>query len=289
MPAKKETIDEQDVISWVLHALKIVIGDESIREEILMHYHPGLHRGNITKLRKIDSKNHKNHAFTFDAFVDFSQDDAIEKKNNEMRKYLSEIINMNGTIVFTATNVQRDEDDFETHFQTFIVDNDDKIVYAIDPAYDKTVVKTKKSKNILASGQGIYYAEVAHETVKPFFESHQYAFKLIPLSSPAQIAYDDVFCQSWSLYILNSVLEKDKDGIPIYKNIEEFQIPESQIEKYSVILEFYKKIFKGIPSLKKYLKTEYDGEINDAMVEDSPFLKVNPSKILLSMTKEDMQ
>ena len=53
---------------------------------------------------------------------------------------------MNGTIVFTATNVQRDEDDFETHFQTFIVDNDDKIVYAIDPAYDKTVVKTKNRR-----------------------------------------------------------------------------------------------------------------------------------------------
>lgn len=289
MPAKKETIDEQDVISWVLHALKIVIGDESIREEILMHYHPGLHRGNITKLRRIDPKNHKSHAFTFNAFVDFSQDDAIEKKNNEMRKYLSEIIKMTGTIVFTATNVQRDEDDFETHFQTFIVDNDDKIVYAIDPAYDKTVVKTKKSKNILAYGQGIYYAEVAHETVKPFFESHQYTFKFIPLSSPAQIIHNDVFCQSWSLYILNSVLEKDKDGIPIYKNIEEFQIPESQIEKYSVILQFYKKIFNDYAPLKGYLKNEYDGEIAETMVKNTPFLKVNPSKILLNMTKEDMQ
>lgn len=288
-----ESYKKEDAISWVLHALKIIIGDEDIRQEILTHYHPRLHHGNITKLKKIDPKHHKAHIFTFNAFVDFtkgdSNEEAIEKKRNVMRNYMSKIIEMDGTIVFTATNIQQDDADFETHFQTFIIDNADKTVYIIDPAFDKTVdknsAKYKRSKTILVSGQGIYYAEVAHEVVKPFFEEENYNVKFISLSHPAQIQTNDVFCQSWSLFILNSVL--DADDMPLYKTINEFVIPEPQIEKYGMILAFYKRIFRDIPTLKKYLKDEYKGEIKDNLGNDS-LITANPVKILMEMTNEDM-
>lgn len=276
---------KSDAISWTLHALKIVIGDESIREEILMHYHPELHKGNLTKLRRI---NHgKQHIRTFNAFVkqtenDTSFDDALEKKKEDMRDYLSEIVKLDGTIVFTATNIQRDADDFETHFQTFIVDNDNKTVLAIDPAYNKTVLRTNKKNNILVVHQGIYYAEVTHEVIKPFFEEENpdYDFRIVPLSHPAQIEFDDVFCQSWSLFILDSLLSN---------RVAEFEIPDNQIDKYDMILRFYKRAFNDIPILKEYLKNEYKGEIIDNYGKTSPLLKANPAKILMAMTKSDMK
>ena len=278
---------KSDAISWTLHALKIVIGDESIREEILMHYHPELHKGIFTKLRRI---NHgKQHVRTFNAFAkqkkgDTSFDVAIEKKKENIHEYLSEIVKLNGTVVFTATNIQRDADDFETHFQTFIVDNDNKTVLAIDPAYNKTVLRTNKKNNILAVHQGIYYAEVTHEVIKPFFEEEQpdYDFRMVPLSHPAQIAFDDVFCQSWSLFILDSLLSNNSTN-------EEFEIPDKQIDKYDMILRFYKRVFNDIPILKEYLKNEYEGEIIENYGETSPLLKANPAKILMAMTKSDMK
>lgn len=278
---------KEDAISWMLHSLKIIIGDESIRQEILLHYHPKLHRGNIVSLKKIGRRKH--HVYTFDAFVkpEPTFEEGLEIKKNEIRHYLSEIVKMDGVVVFTATNIQQHEADFETHFQTFIVDNDRKIVYAIDPAYDKTVSKPNKKKKILAANQGIYYAEVTHEVIKPFFEENHadYDFQMTPLSHPAQIAFDDVFCQSWSLYILISVLDKmEKDEF-----IGEIQIPETQIEKYDVILGFYKRIFRDIPELKNYLKPEYVGEITDNYGKKSTLLKAIPDKILMQMSKEDME
>ena len=104
---------------------------------------------------------------------------------------------------------------------------------------------------------------------------------MLPLSHPAQIAFDDVFCQSWSLYILDSLLTNPE--------IEEFEIPATQIEKYGMILRFYKRVFKDIPTLKNYLKFEYEGEIIDNFGDDSNFLKENPAKILMEMTKNDME
>jgi hypothetical protein len=146
----------------------------------------------------------------------------------------------------------------------------------IDPAYDK-----KKR-----SGKGIYHAEVAREIVKPFFkflnmdleEEDEYKVRFLKLKNPAQIAHDDVFCQSWSLFILNSLLENDA-----YKTTQEFKIPSSQTDKYSMILKFYKRIFTDIPSLRGYLNAEYEGEVSeDNLLESDPF------KVLMKMTKKDM-
>ena len=44
-----------------------------------------------------------------------------------------------------------------------------------------------------------------------------------------------------------------------------------------------------IPTLKNYLKFEYEGEIIDNFGDDSNFLKENPAKILMEMTKNDME
>lgn len=274
MSKKVKKNDKSTIVSWVLHALKIVLGDESIREEIILHYSPDLHKGNLTKLKRIGNDNHKHHVITFNAFIESGK--TREDKIDKIRDYLEKIVEMPGTVAFTATNVQQDENDFETHFQSFIIDNDAKRVLIIDPAYDKT----KKS------GKGIYHAEIAREILKPFFkflnmdleEEDEYKVRFLKLTNPAQIAHDDVFCQSWSLFILNSLLENDA-----YKSAREFKIPASQMDKYDMILGFYKRIFTDIPSLRGYLNAEYEGE-----VVDDYLLEADPYKVLMSMTKADM-
>jgi len=267
--------------SWVLHAIKITLGYESVRQEILVHYFPTLHRGNITKIRKTGFKNH---VITFDAFIKPGK--TRDEKSQKIQKYLENVVKMSGVVVFTATNIQMDENDFETHYQTFIVDNDNKKVYMIDPANDITVVKTNKSsKKILDSGQGIYYAQVAHETVRPFFEQNtDYDVKMVPLSHPAQIIEDDVFCQSWSLYILIALLSNEA-----YRTTAQFEIPEAQIDKYETILDFYKKLLKDVPSFATQLDEEYTKEINGCVdCDKTKLLKIKPSKWVPKMKKEDM-
>ena len=279
-------IDRPIISSWVLHALKIILGDESIRQQILLHYHPELHKGNITKLKSVGNK--QNHVKTFNAFIEPGK--TREDKFEKIRIFLRTVIKLKGTVVFTASNIQYDEDDVETHYQTFIVDNDAKKVYIIDPANDRTVnkndAKYKKSKTILVSGQGIYYAQVAHEIIKTFFEQNtDYIVELVQLSYPAQIIENDVFCQSWSLYILDQLLENDA-----YKKSAVVKIPETQINKYDKILGFYKRIIRNIPNLSEYLTAEYVGEIQDCV--DCPqeaLLNVDPVKFVLGMTKADMK
>lgn len=282
----KSTVSRSTVSSWVLHAMKIILGDESIRQQILLHYHPKLHYGNITKLRAVGNK--QNHIKTFNAFIEPGK--TREDKFEKIRTFLRTVVTLKGTVVFTAANVQLDEDDAETHYQTFIVDNAMKKVYIIDPANDRTVDKNdkkyKNSKTILVSGQGIYYAQAAHEIIKPFFEENtDYAVELVQLSHPAQIIEKDVFCQSWSLYILDKLLENNG-----YKTTGVVDIPKAQINKYDTILGFYKRIISDIPNLAEYLIAEYEGEIeNCSECRQDELLKIRPDTFLLGMTKADMK
>lgn len=246
---------KQNAISWLLHSIKILLGDESIRRYIILKYNPEL-------------KN-KNHIKTFDAFIKSGK--TREHKHKEIKKYLQAISRLKKDIVvFTATNVQQDEEDIETHFQSFIVDNNNKKVYGIDPAYDKN------EEDFI----GIYYAEILHETIKPFFENKQYAFHLVRLSRPAQTTTDDVFCQSWSLLILLKIME-NKD----YEKDVEFYIPSKKLDKYNMLLEFYKQIFTDMPELLDNLKAEYEGSINDF----PELLEFDSGTLLMSMKKDDMK
>jgi hypothetical protein len=259
-------------ISWLLHSIKILLGDESIRRYIILNDFPKLKHQLKKDIR------------TFDPFV--KKKKTRQDKYKEIEKYLDYVIKLKkGIVVFTATNVQQNDEDNETHFQTFIVDNDDKKVYAIDPAYDKD-----KEDFI-----GIYYAEVTHESIKPFLESKGYEFKFIPLSRPAQSTTNDVFCQSWSLLILLDMLHNNRYKEP---NVE-FKIPKTKPERYQMLLDFYKDIFiHSMPELLDNLQEEYIGSIKECYIEDNPdcpdeaqkekLMKVNIGDLLRKMKKSDV-
>jgi hypothetical protein len=68
-------------------------------------------------------------------------------------------------------------------------------------------------------------------------------------------------------------------------------MPSKQIDKYDIILEFYKKIFTDMPELIGNLDSEYAGTINDLPIEEKgkkQLLAYKPFDLLTSMTKNDM-
>jgi len=108
---------------------------------------------------------------------------------------------------------------------------------------------------------------------------------MVPLSHPAQIIADDVFCQSWSLYILITLLVNQA-----YLTTAQFYVPESQLDKYDTILGFYKRLAAEVPAFSEQLNKEYIDEVKRCTnCNKTKLLKVNPEKWLLRMTKEDME
>ena len=253
-------------ISWLLHSIKILLGDESIRRYIIIKKFPKLKH----KLKK-DIR-------TFNPFV--RKGKTRQDKFKEIENYLEYIIKLKKDIVvFTATNIQQNDEDNETHFQTFIVDNNNKKAYVIDPAYDKN-----EDEFI-----GIYYAEVTHEVIKPFLESKGYKLQFIPLSRPAQSTTNDVFCQTWSLLILLDLLKTKKYEDPHM----EYKIPTTELKCYEMILDFYKDIFiDSMPELLENLQEEYNGSINDndeTEEQKEKLLKIDVAGLLYQMKKSDIK
>lgn len=257
----------EKAISWVLHSIKIVLGDESIRRYIILFYN-----------HEITNKG-KKYIRTFDAFVQKGK--TRQDKADTIIKYCEDICKKKDIVVFTATNIQQNRFDNETHFQSYIVDNNVKKLLVSDPAYDIT----KEGES------GIYMAEVSNEVIIPFFANKGYNTCFVQLTSPAQVCEGDVFCQSWSLYILLQKL-KNKE----YIHDISLEIPDKQINKYDMLLCFYKQIFTDMPELGDNLRTEYEGEILDnrgpskpTKTEKEHFLRFDPIELLMDMSKYEMK
>ena len=256
----------QKAISWLFHSLKIIFGDESIRRYIILFYNPTITNRNKKYIR------------TFDAFVEPGK--TREDKADEINRFCKDILKKKGVTVFTATNIQQNKFDNETHFQSYIVNNCVKKLIVIDPAYDKT-------KDGCA---GIYMAEVSNEVVIPYFTENGYSVQFICLSSPAQICESDVFCQSWSLYILLQKIQNNE-----YLTDVSLEIPVEQLDKYDMLLQFYKQVFTDMPELGDNLRAEYEGEILDTRgptkptkIEKEAYLRFDPVDLLMKLTKYEM-
>jgi len=260
---------QEVAVSWMLHALKIVLGDESIRRYIILYYLPSLVNTSKKCIR------------TFDAFVEAGK--TRNDKINEIVRYCNRMCTKPGLVVFTASNIQRNRYDNETHFQSYIINNYIKQLVVIDPAYDS-------SKPDYA---GIYSAEISHDVIVPFFQRKGYNTAFISLSTPAQVDVDDVFCQSWTLYVLLAKLNNHhKCELIDYR----FDIPENQLDKYDMLLSFYKQLFTDMPELGENLQVEYEGEIIESRgpnrltkMEKEYLLRVDPVDLLLGLTKYEMK
>jgi hypothetical protein len=234
-------------VSWVLYSLRELMGFEDLRQKILeqeLHRIPDLVYGK-----------------TF----------SMEYKTSGLVAYLKKIIKLKDKrVLFTAANLPGiSEDDLgNTHYQTFIVDNRNRSIILIDPARKP-------------SGSGIYPAFVTIEQVEPFFREQGYTIKHVNTSAACQIKMQDVFCQTWSLYLqILSTIDPEK----------RINIPQSQEKKYGILLDFFKHVL-AYPGFCDMLRKQYFEAITNysmANQDKARLLQQDPCYILQNMTPLDM-
>jgi len=234
-------------VSWVLYSLRELMGLEDLRQKIL---HQELH--------------------TIPDLV-YGKTFSMEYKMSGLISYLKKIIKQTDKrVLFTAANLPGiSEDDLgNTHYQTFIVDNRNRSVILIDPARKP-------------SGNGIYPAYVTKEEIEPFFREQGYTVKYVNTSAACQVKMQDVFCQTWSLYLqILSTINPEK----------RINIPQSQEKKYGLLLDFYKHILT-YPGFCDMLRKQYAETITNysmSRAEKTGLLQQDPCLILHSMTARDM-
>lgn len=230
-------------VSWVLYSLREFLGLETIRNSILLKQLrsiPGLVLGRT-----------------------FSQ----EYSEKDLLQYLKAILSQkNKQVLFTAANLP-DINTGETHYQTFVVNTSTKTLIMIDPA--------RKS-----SGKGIYAPKVARDVIRPFFEANGYTVTWIDTTSACQIKLQDVFCQSWSLYLqIQTVLHP---GLQI-------TIPKAQKDKYALLLNFFKSLLT-YEGFCEQLQSEYLESLNNVKnkTDKKRLEKINACAILSAMETNDM-
>ena len=255
-------IEREIQISWVIHAMKEIIGLENLRKYIIEKYYPDIKNKTFIK--------------TFDSFQQY-EIKPFNNKEKEIIEYCEKIIHLKNRVVFTATNIQENADDNETHYQCFILDNENKTLRVINPSQDKTS----------DDGYGIYKPEVAYKTINPFFKKRGYSVEFVELSNAAQMNENDVYCQTWSLYMLLVVL---------INNNKKIKISKYEKKRYNLILTFFKELLQDEYISSLLNETYYqiiDEErkcIKDSGVNFNNIKNINPTKILLSMsTKELME
>lgn len=219
MKNQKPKLD--DVLSsWVLDALRRVFGYQDIRNMILQ-------------------ENIKNKG------VVYGRTFGAEHSKQQLQTYLKDIIDKKGGdekyVLFTASNRAYRS---ETHYQTFVVDYDKKKVWAIDPA-------SKMGE------EGIYSSFATTDTIIPFFVKEGWDAGYVKLTNACQSTIDDVFCQTWSLWLqikfMRALLNKKKK-----KSGEEgvLKVAKPLMDRYKQLLKFYKKSI-AIPEVCQELKKTY--------------------------------
>lgn len=165
------------VVSWILFSIREVMGLKMVRNEILSTLLP----------RAIVDQTVLGETF------------GSESKPVDLDRYMKQVVQLHDSrqrsksfLIFTGINRPQYG---ETHYQGFIVDFHSKTIYVADPARTK-------------DGHGIYKPYLAEQQVIPFFSQHQFHWRYIETIHPCQTSTGDVFCQSWTLYLMITFLSQ---------------------------------------------------------------------------------
>jgi hypothetical protein len=241
-------------ISWILYALRVTCGLTTVRNHIL--------NKKINKLGKY-SKNEIMYGQTFTQGNKFSDIHKMVYDFQGSDKCFL-IFTSNGEIMKNNRKRVRFSD-IESHYVSFIIDKKNMIATIIDPSRNNGKI-------------GIYNPYIGIE-MQPFFEELGYKTKWLETTSPCQINYHDVFCQSWTMYLIYKFMKNDMIDEKIY-------IPKNQSKKYSKLLDFFKNLSSD-ENFSNELKISYLESIKNH--DNKIILKnYNPYSLLLQMLPEDM-
>lgn len=223
MTRKTAPMLDEILSSWVLDSLRKVIGYEDIRNIILQTMVPNKH-------------------------VIYGKTFGSENTQKQLNMYLKKITTKTPPsqryLLFTASNQAYQG---ETHYQTFVMDYSTKELWVIDPAS-------------VMGKEGIYKAYVATDTIIPFFHEKGWKTAFVKLTRACQSTSDDVFCQTWSIWLqirfINRLLQKKSKTL---------SIPASLRTRYKELLRFYKKCIV-IPDVCKELTITYRDTIKTSPI-----------------------
>ena len=270
-PEKKNVLFAK---KWALRSMRDVMGRKHVRKAILQQFVP-----NIKNL---------DHSETFDGFREAEDPSLYKNKESQILAYCEKIRTIQPYVVFTASNILFDDldehgkQDTQTHYQCFYVDNANKILYVFDPS------RTADGK------EGIYEPQITKKTVGKFFRSKKYEVVYVRPTHPAQMYDSDVFCQTWSLYLLIQFFKHDCEKKTV------LSVPEKMVDKYAVIIDFYHKILDTIPEVKNELVWAYQEDLKnqdhvDEILADGgtkhtiqDMLKQNPYRTIKSMNAKHL-
>ncbi len=200
--------------------------------------------------------------------------------NEELKKYLKYILTIkNKYVIFTACNIP-DVKFLETHYISYIIDNLDKKVYVADPAYTPNDLER------------VYYGGETEELIIDFFKKNKYEILPIKVSTTCQRDANDVFCQTWSLILVINAIKSPEKVI---------NIPKSKLERYGILLKFWKNVMKDKYNCKEFTKIynelfkkpvqQYDikkKKYYTDYIDKSNYVK-NPCKYLELLCEKDIE
>lgn len=250
-------------ITWALYSLREVLNDSDMRNSVLRSF-----LGDLIYQHSI----HLGRTFVGEYDLD------------DLRRYMASIVDVPGVILFTASNPP-DQDTNETHFLTFIVYNQ----YTPAPGFARSLIVIDPSEPPV--GSGIYNPYIADFVVVPFFEARGYGSYGVNTNNACQVQEDDVFCQSWSLYLQIQAVRN-----PLIEHV----IPPLQRDKYALLLSFFKTLLALDMFVCNKLREQYRENImtHRALVEGVPkkrhgalratYLSYDPCRVVMEMAPDDM-
>jgi hypothetical protein len=268
------------VLDWTIFAVREVMGLSEIRNLILK-----------TELVKAgwDPEGIED----IDFGPTFGYDTNLKKKKAEILDYLYRVVLESKFTtkftVFSLSNFQ--EYDNETHYQGFIADLEYKHMYIMDPAMTK-------------DGPGIYTPIISLELVIPFLEKKGWTWEFVVGSKPFQTDTGDVFCQSWSLWMMKKVLmdlvgKTTKKSGNQKRRVTQITVPTNPEKKFEMLVGFYKECAQ-IPEFCRELQEVYNDLIKKRKEivhgidkkhhkeERAKFYGVNACSALSHLTPEDL-
>ena len=241
--------DELNARSWVLYALRRVMGYEDVRAKILKEYLknvPGITIGR-----------------TFST---------SENTLEDIFRYVISLLDTPGTTLFTSANLVPTKEAlkhvqgvFETHYQTFLLNPTQKTLRMIDPARPS------------ASTPGIYNAGISQH-LEMFLTRLGFTCTFANIQGACQRSSADVFCQSWSLLlqiyeVLNTPGKKTR-------------IPDDKKQRYTLLMNFYHTI---TPIICQDLIKEYSDMKKEKLSGFIPkYQKMDPCVLLKNLTLSEL-
>ena len=243
-------------VSWVLYSIREAIGLEIVRNAVLKS--------------KLDGK-FKNQVYYGKTFTQGNTFDDIYQLVYDFRKsgkrYL--IFTSNGEIVQNRKKRKRSEF-VESHYVSFIIR--ENTVTIIDPSRNNGKI-------------GIYNPYIGL-CLESFFKREGYMVEWLEMTSPCQVSHHDVFCQSWTLYLIYKRMKVSAMGQKVSAMGQKVYIPKNQNEKYEKILRFFKRLLH-YNIFKTELRALYLENIKTH--DNYKLLKTyDPCRLLLEMMTKDM-